>query len=209
MILVLINILIICVVGAIAFWLIEKYARDRRLANLLKLLVITRLSRRHPATSAAGTWRWLLGRAQAATKMSDSDYHPFVPAPGHSAIAGPTPRAHAQARMQNPRAQGLFATWAELAAAPFKGMTTDGHVQPALFALGPEDAPTAAMVEAAKGVARRSCRQRNAAPHAIRSTPSCGGIGKTPSFMSSITGFGSMRLPRRSRKPFSRCSAPA
>jgi hypothetical protein len=28
------------VVGAIAFWLIEKYARDRRLANLLKLLVI-------------------------------------------------------------------------------------------------------------------------------------------------------------------------
>jgi hypothetical protein len=36
----LINILIICVVGAIAFWLTEKYARDRRLANLLKLLVI-------------------------------------------------------------------------------------------------------------------------------------------------------------------------
>ncbi len=40
MILVLINILIICVVGAIAFWLIEKYVRERRLANLLKLLVI-------------------------------------------------------------------------------------------------------------------------------------------------------------------------
>ncbi len=40
MILVLINILIICVIGAIAFWLIEKYARDRRLANLLNLLVI-------------------------------------------------------------------------------------------------------------------------------------------------------------------------
>ena len=39
MILVLINVLIICVVGAIAFWLIEKYARDRRLANLLKILV--------------------------------------------------------------------------------------------------------------------------------------------------------------------------
>jgi hypothetical protein len=40
MILVLINILIICVVGAIMFWLIDKYARDRRLANLLKLLVV-------------------------------------------------------------------------------------------------------------------------------------------------------------------------
>jgi hypothetical protein len=40
MILVLINILIICVVGAIMFWLIDKYARDRRLTNLLKLLVV-------------------------------------------------------------------------------------------------------------------------------------------------------------------------
>ena len=40
MILVLINILIICVVGAIMFWLVDRYARDRRLANLLKLLVV-------------------------------------------------------------------------------------------------------------------------------------------------------------------------
>ena len=40
MILVLINILIIVVIGAIVFWVIDKYARDRRLANLLKLLVL-------------------------------------------------------------------------------------------------------------------------------------------------------------------------
>jgi hypothetical protein len=40
MILVLINVLIIVVVGAIVFWVIERYVRDRRLANLLKLLVI-------------------------------------------------------------------------------------------------------------------------------------------------------------------------
>ena len=39
MLLVLINILIICVVGAICFWAIEKFVRERRLANLLKLLV--------------------------------------------------------------------------------------------------------------------------------------------------------------------------
>ena len=39
MILVLINVLIIVVVGAICFWAIDKYARDDRLANLLKLLV--------------------------------------------------------------------------------------------------------------------------------------------------------------------------
>ena len=40
MLLVLINILIIIVIGAILFWVIEKYVRDTRLANLLKLLVI-------------------------------------------------------------------------------------------------------------------------------------------------------------------------
>ncbi len=40
MILVLIHVLIIVVIGAIVFWVIDKYARDRRLANLLKLLVI-------------------------------------------------------------------------------------------------------------------------------------------------------------------------
>ena len=36
----LIGILIICVVGAICFWIIEKFVNDARLANLLKLLVV-------------------------------------------------------------------------------------------------------------------------------------------------------------------------
>jgi hypothetical protein len=40
MLLILINILIICVVGAICFWVIERFVRERRLANLLKLLVV-------------------------------------------------------------------------------------------------------------------------------------------------------------------------
>jgi hypothetical protein len=40
MLLILINILIICVVGAICFWAIEKFVRDGRLANLLKILVV-------------------------------------------------------------------------------------------------------------------------------------------------------------------------
>jgi hypothetical protein len=40
MISVLIGVLIICVVGAICFWVIEKFVNDRRLANLLKLLVV-------------------------------------------------------------------------------------------------------------------------------------------------------------------------
>lgn len=86
--------------------------------------------------------------------MSCPDYRPFVPAPGKSNIAGPTPRAHAQARMQSPRAQELFGTWAKLASAPFTGITTDGHVQPGLFSLKPEDAPTQAMVAAVNDLLR-------------------------------------------------------
>jgi hypothetical protein len=39
MLLLLINVLIIIVVGAICFYLIDRFVRDRRLANLLKLLV--------------------------------------------------------------------------------------------------------------------------------------------------------------------------
>jgi hypothetical protein len=37
---VLIGILIIVVVGAICFWAIDKFVGDRRLVNLLKLLVV-------------------------------------------------------------------------------------------------------------------------------------------------------------------------
>ncbi len=40
MILILLNILIICVVGAICFWVIDRFVRDGRLANLLKILVV-------------------------------------------------------------------------------------------------------------------------------------------------------------------------
>jgi uncharacterized membrane protein YvlD (DUF360 family) len=40
MILVLIHVLITIVVAAIVFWVIDKYVRDRRLSNLLKILVI-------------------------------------------------------------------------------------------------------------------------------------------------------------------------
>ena len=40
MILVLIQILITVVVGAILFWLIDRFIRDGRLGNLLKILVV-------------------------------------------------------------------------------------------------------------------------------------------------------------------------
>jgi hypothetical protein len=37
---VLIEILIICVIGAICFWAIDNFVKDGRLANLLKILVV-------------------------------------------------------------------------------------------------------------------------------------------------------------------------
>jgi hypothetical protein len=40
MILLLINVLVIVVVGAICFWAIDKFVRDGRLGNLLKILVV-------------------------------------------------------------------------------------------------------------------------------------------------------------------------
>jgi hypothetical protein len=40
MLLLLINILIIVVIGAVLFWAIDKFVRDGRLANLLKILVV-------------------------------------------------------------------------------------------------------------------------------------------------------------------------
>ena len=51
--------------------------------------------------------------------------------------------------MQAPRAKELFGGWAELAKAPFTGITTDGHVVPDLFRIQPGDAPTSAMIAAA------------------------------------------------------------
>ncbi len=40
MLLVLINVLIIVVVGAVLFWVIDRFVRDGRLANLLKILIV-------------------------------------------------------------------------------------------------------------------------------------------------------------------------
>jgi hypothetical protein len=40
MLVLLVNILIIVVIGAVCFYLIDKFVRDGRLANLLKILVV-------------------------------------------------------------------------------------------------------------------------------------------------------------------------
>ena len=88
--------------------------------------------------------------------MSGYDYRPFLPPPGTSKIAGRTPREHTQARTKNnSRAQGMFANWERMLNGPFRGITTEGQVVPALFALRPEGAPTLAMIEAVSALLDR------------------------------------------------------
>ncbi|HUK61608.1 MAG TPA: DUF3500 domain-containing protein [Stellaceae bacterium] len=93
--------------------------------------------------------------------MSTPDFRPFIPTPAQNKIAGPTARAHAQARRAGPRGQAMAAAWKAKLDEPFRGITTDGLVVPGLFALGPNGAPAEAMVAAAKAlVARLSPEQR-------------------------------------------------
>jgi hypothetical protein len=80
--------------------------------------------------------------------MSRPDYRPFLPDPPQAKIAGPTPRAHAEARAQSPRGHEFFAMWERLSAETFKGITTDGAVMPGLYGLSPNGAPTEAIIAA-------------------------------------------------------------
>lgn len=102
--------------------------------------------------------------------MSRSDYRPFLPSPSQSKIAGPTARAHAEARRQSPRAREFFGSWEKLMAAPFKGITTDGSIVPGLFSLAPNGAPTEAMIDATNALlALLTSEQRAAMNFAVNS----------------------------------------
>src|SRR5437867_12931670 len=100
----------------------------------------------------------LAARVERSRRMSRQDFRSFIPEPGKSRISGPTARAHTEARLKLPRAQELFGTWAKLAAAPFKGITTDGNLRSGLFSPEPAGAPSGAMVEAASALLKRLSR---------------------------------------------------
>ena len=52
----------------------------------------------------------MLGRTQPEDATMDRpDYRPFLPTPEQSKIAGPTARAHAKARTDNPRSREMAA----------------------------------------------------------------------------------------------------
>ena len=70
--------------------------------------------------------------------MSADDYHPFVPKPHESKIAGPTARAHAETRTKSPRAQELFGKWEAMFNAPFRGITTRVRRSPACSSGSPK-----------------------------------------------------------------------
>ena len=76
-----------------------------------------------------------------------SDYHPFVPPLGKARYFGLT---HSQVLDSLPphRLEGWKARLDSLHAGSFRGITTDGHVVPGLFALRDEGAPTAGILAA-------------------------------------------------------------
>jgi len=85
-----------------------------------------------------------------------NNFRDLIPPPDHPRIAGISERdayshaAHALAT--RPRVQGLLAERRARIEEQFRGITTDGDVVPDLYMLTDEDAPTGAMVEAARNV---------------------------------------------------------
>jgi hypothetical protein len=85
-----------------------------------------------------------------------NDFRDLVPHADHPRIAGISERdayshaAHALATRE--RVQGLLAQRRERMREPFKGITTNGDVLPNLYTLNDDDAPTQAMVAAARQV---------------------------------------------------------
>ena len=135
--------------------------------------------------------------------MSADDYHPFIPNPPNAKIAGPTARAHAEARTKNnPRAQGLLANWERMLNGPFRGITTDGHVHSGSVRIAPRGrahsgdhrsrgpAPCAAGREVAAAEKTRG----------LRLISNNGGAGRTPKSIWSALGFASRRSARPARR---------
>lgn len=81
---------------------------------------------------------------------SAQDFRPLIPEPPGVKIAGPTARAHAQARLKGGRARELFDYWLRLYAVPYRGLTVDGRALPGLYQRRSEQAPIASMVDAAR-----------------------------------------------------------
>ena len=85
-----------------------------------------------------------------------NNFRDLIPPPDHPRIAGISERdaySHAAHILATrPRVQGLLAERRARINEPFRGITTDGDVVPSLYSLADEDAPTAAMVEAARAV---------------------------------------------------------
>ncbi|HTW70449.1 MAG TPA: DUF3500 domain-containing protein, partial [Acetobacteraceae bacterium] len=95
-----------------------------------------------------------------------NNFRDLIPPPDHPRIAGISERdayshvAHAVAT--RPRVQTLLAERRARINEPFRGITTDGDVVPDLYALADEDAPTAAMVAAARNVLNIAAAEEHA-----------------------------------------------
>lgn len=111
-----------------------------------------------------------------------SDYHRFIPAWGQARYHGLT---HGQILEALParRTEGWKARLELLRSEPFRGITTDGSVQPGLFTLRDEGAPTFAVLEAVASLLRAvSPDQLAKVKHPIESSARRHWVNEVPRF---------------------------
>lgn len=81
------------------------------------------------------------------------NFRDIIPAPNDPRVEGISQRdayQHLEQRMENPRIAQAIKSWNDRCCEPFRGITCDGDVQPGLFHICDEEAPTAGMVAAAR-----------------------------------------------------------
>ncbi len=86
------------------------------------------------------------------------DFHDFIPPPTHFRIApmlGRNAHQHGDAGLNNPMVRELLVdNWERMYREPFRGLTTDGAPIDGLYSLGPNGAPSEAMLAATSRLLR-------------------------------------------------------
>ena len=145
----------------------------------------------------------------ASPIMSDDDYHPFIPNPPNAKIAGPTARAHAEARTAQPARQGAVRqVGADVQrAVPRHHHRRQRHPRSLRAAAGGR--ADAGDDRGGQRAAGHDVAGAEESRRAFRPAPTCGGTGRTPSSMSSTTACASTRSASRCATRCWRCCAPA
>ena len=96
--------------------------------------------------------------------MLNASFRHFIPTDGHPRLGRVDYKSHdayswVDFGLQQPMIQALWGGWQTLYRDPFRGITTDGELEPDLFSLRAEGAPVKAMFDAATVLLRETAKQ--------------------------------------------------